>query len=105
LDAVVAAKIKGRSEGAAFFVCVKSPLSSWSAKSSIFSAMPCGLGDNMLDFQWERHFWEAKAQLPSCVGYQARNGPYGSISSDEPSDGKVTITFAPEGRDESPLTE
>jgi hypothetical protein len=59
----------------------------------------------MLDFQREGRFWEAQAQLPSWVGYQARNGPYGSLSSDEPSDGMVTITFAPEGRDKSPLTE
>ena len=85
---------------------------SWSAKSSIVMAMryepggqPSGLGETMLDFQWDGFFWTAKAQLPSWAGYQTRNGPYGSISSDEPSDGLVTITFAPEGRDESPLTE
>jgi hypothetical protein len=59
----------------------------------------------MLDFQRERFFWTAQAQLPSWVGYQARNGPYGSISSDEPSDGVVTIVVEPEGGKESPLTE
>jgi hypothetical protein len=59
----------------------------------------------MLDFQLERRCWTAKAQLLSWIGYQARNGPYGSISSDSPSDGMVTIVFAPEGRDKSPLTE
>jgi hypothetical protein len=58
----------------------------------------------MLDFQRERFFWTAKAQLPSWVGFQARNGPYASISSDDPSDGVVTITCEPEGGDESPLT-
>jgi hypothetical protein len=64
-----------------------------------------GLGDNVLDFQWAQYFWEAKAQLPSWVGYQSRNGPYGSISSDEPSDGLVTIVVDPEGGKKSPLTE
>lgn len=58
----------------------------------------------MLDFQWDKFSWTTKAQLASWLGYQARNGPYGSISSDDPSDGVVTIAFAPEGRDESPLT-
>jgi hypothetical protein len=64
-----------------------------------------GLGGNVLDFQFERFFWEAKAQLPSWAGYQTRNGPYGSISSDEPSDGVVTIVVEPEGGDRAPLTE
>ena len=39
------------------------------------------------------------------MGYQTRNGPYGSISSDEPSDGGVTIIVDPEVGDEAPLTE
>jgi hypothetical protein len=64
-----------------------------------------GLGDNMPDFQRDGFFWTAQAQLPSWVGYQNRNGPYGSISSDEPSDGLVTIVVEPEGGKESPLTE
>lgn len=59
----------------------------------------------MLDFQWARFFWEAQAQLPSWVGYQTRNGPYGSISSYEPSNGAMTIVVDPEGGKESPLTE
>jgi hypothetical protein len=63
------------------------------------------LEENVLDFQLEHSCWRTKAQLPSWIGFQTRNGPYGSISSDSPSDGSVTITFAPEGRDESPLTE
>lgn len=58
----------------------------------------------MLDFQFDGSFWTTEAQLPSWVGYQTRNGPYGSISSDNPSDGVVKIT-APEGSDESPPTE
>jgi hypothetical protein len=59
----------------------------------------------MLDFQWDDYYWTTQAQLPSWVGYQTRNGPYGSISSDEPSDGVVTIIVEPEGGDEAPLTE
>jgi|SRR5581483_4162976 hypothetical protein len=59
----------------------------------------------MLDFQLDEvGCWTTTAQLPSWVGFQARNGPYGSINAEEPSDGVVTIVFAPEGRDESPLT-
>jgi hypothetical protein len=42
---------------------------------------------------------------PVWDGYQSRYGPYGSVSSATPSDGSVTITYAPEGRDTSPLTE
>jgi hypothetical protein len=58
----------------------------------------------MVDFQWGQHFWEAKAQLPSWIGFQARNGPYGSISSDSPSDGWTTIVASGDGK-ESPPTE
>ena len=57
----------------------------------------------MLDFQQDGSFWTTEAQLPSWAGYQTRNGPYGSISSDSPSDGVVKI-YAPD-RDESPPTE
>jgi hypothetical protein len=63
---------------------------------------PSASEENVLDFQLEHSCWTTKAQLPGWVGYQTRNGPYGSIS---PSDGWVTIAFVREGRDESPLTE
>ena len=66
---------------------------------------PSAIGGHVLDFQLDHSCWTTKAQLPSWIGFQARNGPYGSISSESPSDGRVTIAFAPEGRDESPLTE
>ena len=57
----------------------------------------------MLDFQLDQFsFWAAKAQLPSWAGFQTRDGPYGSINSDSPSDGFVTIVL---GRDKSPLTD
>jgi hypothetical protein len=59
----------------------------------------------VLDFQLRHSCWTTKAQLPSWIGFQTRNGPYGSISSDSPSDGWVTTAFVREGRDESPLTE
>src|SRR5690349_8029301 len=57
----------------------------------------------MLKFEWDEFFWSAKSRLPSWADYQSRYGAYGSISSHAPSDGSVTITFAPEGRDASPL--
>jgi hypothetical protein len=59
----------------------------------------------MLEFHFDEFFWRAKTRLPSWVGYQSRYGPYGSISSKDVSDGSVTVTFAPEGRDDAPLTE
>jgi hypothetical protein len=66
---------------------------------------PSALGENVLDFQLVHSCWTTKAQLSGWVGYQARNGPYGSISSDSPSDGWATIAFVREGSDESPPTE
>ena len=59
----------------------------------------------MLEFQLGEYFWTAKARLPSWAGYQSRHGAYGAVSSEDPSDGSVTVTFAPEGRDTSPLKE
>ncbi len=59
----------------------------------------------MLDFKFNDHFWTAPARFPEWAGFQTRLGPYGGISSDAPSDGTLTVTFAPEGRDEPPLTQ
>ena len=59
----------------------------------------------MLDFKWDKFYWEARAQLPSWAGYQTRNGPYGSISSDKPSDGVVTFVVDSEDDKGAPLTE
>lgn len=50
-------------------------------------------------------WWTARAVLPSWNGFQARQGSYGAQSSDEPSDGTVPIVFAPEGRDNAPLSD
>ena len=57
----------------------------------------------MLDFQRDGSFWTTEEQLPSWAGYQTRNGPYGSISSDSPSDRVVKIYAS--DRDEFPPTE
>jgi len=57
----------------------------------------------VLKFHLDDFFWTANAQLPSWAGYQTRRGAYGSVSSSAPSDGSVTVTFAPEGRDTAPL--
>lgn len=56
------------------------------------------------EFTWNDYFWISSAILPSWTGFQVRNGPYGAISSNESSDGLVHFVFAPEGRDDSPLT-
>ncbi len=55
------------------------------------------------DFVWDDYFWKASVRLPTWQGFQSRRGAYGSQDSDELSDGSVTLVFAPEGRDESPL--
>lgn len=56
------------------------------------------------EFKWDEYFWVTSAKLPAWAGYQIRNGAYGSVSANGRSDGTVQILFAPEGRDEGPLT-
>jgi hypothetical protein len=48
--------------------------------------------------------WQTLVRLPSWAGYQSRLGPYGSPDSSQPSDGTTRIVFAPEGRDDGPLS-
>ena len=55
------------------------------------------------DFSWDEFFWTTKATLACWAGFQSRGGPYGAQDSAAPSAGEVTIVFAPEGRDASPL--
>lgn len=50
-------------------------------------------------------WWGAELRLPSWAGYQSRLGDYGSKDKWEPSDGAVTLIFAPEGRGVEPLNE
>ena len=50
-------------------------------------------------------FWTTTALLPSWRGFQSRNGAYGAQDSVLPSDGRVRIVFAPEGRGTEPLTD
>lgn len=54
-------------------------------------------------FQWNGFFWEAEVNLPAWSGFQERNGPHGTISSNKPSNGKIKIVFAPEGRGDEVL--
>src|SRR5690242_21454123 len=61
-----------------------------------------GLGESLLDFVFDGQFWTIEAQLPSWAGYQTRNGPYGSISSDSPSDGVVKIVTPEDSQESSP---
>ena len=51
-----------------------------------------------MDFAFDGHFWTARLRLESWEGFQARGGPYGSLSSAQPSEGEVDLVFAPEGR-------
>ena len=48
-------------------------------------------------------WWAAQICLRSWAGYQSRRGPYGSINTPMPSDGTVSLIFAPEGRGIEPL--
>jgi hypothetical protein len=57
------------------------------------------------DFSWSDYFWTAKISLESWAGFQSRGGSYGSVDSLGASKGLVTVVFAPEGRDDSPLTQ
>lgn len=58
------------------------------------------------EFIWEDDcFWVTSARLPDWTGYQIRNGPYGAVSETGVSDGTVKLLFAPEGREDGPLTE
>jgi hypothetical protein len=49
--------------------------------------------------------WTANVTLPSWRGFQSRKDVYGARDSAVPSDGRVRIVFAPEGRGSEPLTE
>ena len=59
----------------------------------------------MLKFELDEFCWVAKTRLSSWAGFQERLGMYGAISAEHPSDGTLTITFAPEGRETEPLKE
>lgn len=55
------------------------------------------------DFVRGEFFWTARVTLACWAGFQSRGGPYGAVDAPTPSDGAVTIVFAPENRDDSPL--
>ena len=67
----------------------------------------------MLKFVFDECRWVAETTLESWRGFQARQGPYGGLSSSSPSNGAVKIVFAPDGRPtidveaplDTPLTE
>jgi hypothetical protein len=48
--------------------------------------------------------WSAPLKLTTWSGYQSRYGHYGAVDSATPSDGRVKLVFAPEGRETEPLT-
>lgn len=57
-----------------------------------------------LKFELEEDlWWQTKVNLSSWSGFQSRGGSYGENDSEVPSNGDVTIIFAPEGRDVEPL--
>lgn len=57
-----------------------------------------------LEFQWNGFYWEAIVSDAAWSGFQERKGPYGAVSSSQPSLGDVTVAFAPEGRGGDPLS-
>jgi hypothetical protein len=50
-------------------------------------------------------WWTTRAELPSWKGFQSREGDYGTRDGALASDGVVSVVFAPEGRDNHPLTD
>src|SRR2546429_8324280 len=51
--------------------------------------------------KWDGYFWAGEVTLPSWAGFQARRGPYASVSSKMPSNGTTRLTVTPlddEGR-------
>lgn len=48
-------------------------------------------------------WWGGETVLASWAGFQSRHGAYGAVDSPAPSDGRVRIVFAPEGRGVAPL--
>lgn len=58
---------------------------------------------NRDDFALDEYFWTATVSLDPWRGYRSCRGAYGSQDAVAESDGTVTVVFAPEGRDESPL--
>jgi hypothetical protein len=54
--------------------------------------------------QTEFNCWECELLLPAWAGFQSRHGPYTSIDSPLPSDGRVKFVYAPEGREPEPLS-
>lgn len=55
------------------------------------------------NFSWDGSSWKTTVALPMWAGFQSRGGPYGARDSDSPSEGRIEVVFAPEGRDESRL--
>ena len=59
-----------------------------------------------MHFELDSHgfFWVAKVKLPSWAGYLDRSGAYGGPGKSVLSDGSVEVVFAPEARDNAPLS-
>lgn len=57
------------------------------------------------DFKLDFHCWRTTVRLASWEGFQSRRGRYGALDSVAQSDGTVDVVFAPEGRNDAPLSE
>jgi hypothetical protein len=104
-DAAVAAQIRRPSRWGRPFACLKCPPSRGPLND--LQSWRCGRvrGTTCSIFSGTIFSGRHRRSYPVGWAIKPRNGPYGSISSDEPSDGVVTIVIEPEGGDESPLTE
>ena len=56
------------------------------------------------DFYWDEFFWVAELQLSSLRGEHPRLGPYDGQHAYLRGTGLIKLTFAPEGRDDAPLS-
>lgn len=57
------------------------------------------------DFWWDDTSWATEISLPDWADFQSRRGTYSARDSGHPADGRVELVFAPEARDEGPLSE
>ena len=49
-------------------------------------------------------FWQGQFTLSAWAGFQARNGPYGQLSEDTPSEGRTKLSISTQGEPPQPPT-
>lgn len=55
-------------------------------------------------FTWDEYYWVTSAKLPAWKGFQRREKPRQAVADAGKSDGVIKIVFAPDDRDDEPLS-